>query len=320
MRADDRLGGYSGRLVSAGSAASGEKHSRQVTGVYDGCSRPIELLIWGVDIVVRPRWSGVVVSMRDSLGVVIPAYDPDLSALTAYIAAIREQLAPAELRVEIDTPRDEQLAALEATTAEVNAVSHRRGKGGAITDGFDSLETDVLAFADADGSVPAASLAAVVRPVQEGTAAVSIGSRRHPEAEIVDPQTVVRRLLGDVFAAVARRLLPTRCYDYQCGAKALRAEAWSDIRNHCYEEGFAWDLEVLSIADSLGYEITELPVRWVDHPESTVDSGSTAVELATALVRVRQRTDRLTPRRLRDRQSADRSTDRSAPKPVRRDQ
>lgn len=251
--------------------------------------------------------------MTDTLGVVIPAYEPDVDALTRYLRGIDAQLSPAVIRVEIDSPQADQLSALDATAAEldatpveINAVDRRRGKGGAITEGFDSLGTEVLAFADADGSVPAASLADVVDPTRRGETALSVGSRRHPDAVIVDHQTVGRRLLGDAFAAVARQLLPTRCYDYQCGAKALRAAAWSDIRHYCYERGFAWDLEVLSVADALGYGISEVPVTWEDHPDSTVDPIPTAVELGRALVAIRSRTGGLTPRdRVR---SVDRAT------------
>jgi len=242
--------------------------------------------------------------MTDTLGVVIPAYEPDVDALTQYLREIDAQLSPAVIRVEIDSPQADQLSALETTPAEVNAVGRRRGKGGAITEGFDSLGTDILAFADADGSVPASSLADVVDPTRRGETALTIGSRRHPDAEIVDHQTVGRRLLGDAFAAVARQLLPTRCYDYQCGAKALRAAAWSDIRHYCYERGFAWDLELLSVADALGYGIREVPVTWEDHPDTTVDPIPTAVELGGALLAIRSRTGAITPH---DRvQSADR--------------
>ena len=250
--------------------------------------------------------------MTDTLGVVIPAYRPDIDALTQYVRGIDTQLSPAVLRVEIDSPQPDQLSALDAVAAEldttpveINAVDRRRGKGGAITEGFDSLGTDILAFADADGSVPAASLVDVVAPTRRSETALSVGSRRHPDAEIVDHQTVGRRLLGDAFAAVARQLLPTRCYDYQCGAKALRAEAWSDIRHYCYERGFAWDLELLSVADRLGYEVSEVPVTWEDHPDTTVDPIPTAIELGRALLVIRSRTGGLRPR---DRvQSADRA-------------
>ena len=233
--------------------------------------------------------------MTDSLGVVIPAYEPDVDALTDYIRTVDATLSPDVIRVEIDNPQADQLTALESTRAEINAEGRRRGKGGAITEGFDSLGTDILAFADADGSVPADSLADVVDPTRRGETALSVGSRRHPDADILDHQTVGRRLLGDAFAATARRLLPTRCSDYQCGAKALRADAWGDIRHYCYERGFAWDLEVVSVADALGYELREVPVTWEDHPDTTVDPIPTAIELGRALVAIRSRTGAITP-------------------------
>ncbi|MXR51725.1 glycosyltransferase [Halovenus sp. WSH3] len=224
--------------------------------------------------------------MSGSLGFVIPAYRPDVELLTAYIEDVRDLLSPATVRVEIDAPADSTVAQISSVADEVNASQRRRGKGRAITDGFDALSTDVLAFADADGSVPARSMKTVVDRVQEGTAAVSIGSRRHPDAQIHSHQTIGRRMLGDAFAFVARNLLTTACYDYQCGAKAVRADAWAEIREHCHEEGFAWDLEFVSVAGSLGYGISEVPVEWDDRPDSTVHPFWTTVELAGAVGKI----------------------------------
>ncbi|WP_423999484.1 glycosyltransferase [Haloarcula salina] len=227
----------------------------------------------------------------DSVGIVIPAYDPDILTLEQYVQSIRDELGPQTIRVEIDTPRQAHVDQLEETADVVNVATTRRGKGGAIMAGFDAVDTDILAFADADGSVPPDSLRDVVRQCQAGTADVSIASRRHPSSHIVAHQTVVRKLLGDAFAFAARTVLPTNCQDYQCGAKAVRADAWCSIGHHCYEPGFAWDLEFVSVAGSLGYEIAEVPVDWEDHPDSTVDPIATSLELATALVDVKRRTD-----------------------------
>lgn len=226
-----------------------------------------------------------------TVGVVIPAYAPDIVVLEQFIGDIRNVIDPETIRVEIDVPRTAHVERLEAIVDRVSVSSDRRGKGAAIMEGFDALETDVLVFADADGSVPAHSLENLVRQTEEGTADVSIGSRRHPNSHIVNHQTLGRRFLGDAFAFAARKLLPTKCRDYQCGAKAVRAETWNVIGHHCYEPGFAWDLEFVSVAGSLGYEIAEVPVDWEDHPDSTVDPLWTSVELATALVDVRRRAD-----------------------------
>lgn len=224
--------------------------------------------------------------MSTSLGFVIPAYNPDVDLLLSYIEGIRDRLSPSIIRVEIDVPDESTRTRIESAADEVNATTMRRGKGKAITDGFDALSTDILAFADADGSVPPSSMATVVDRIREGTAAVSIGSRRHPDSRIVSHQTVGRRMLGDAFAFVARNLLTTACYDYQCGAKAVRADAWQEIREHCQEEGFAWDLEFVSVAGSLGYDITEVPVEWDDRPNSTVHPVWTTVELGVAVCKI----------------------------------
>lgn len=222
-----------------------------------------------------------------SLGFVIPAYDPDVDILTTYIEDVRDTLSPSIVRVEIDAPAESTLDRLESVADEVNATDARRGKGKAIADGFDALSTDVLAFADADGSVPASSMETVVDRIRDGTAAVSIGSRRHPDSRIVSHQTIGRRILGDAFAFAARKLLTTTCYDYQCGAKAVRADAWREMRERCRREGFAWDLEFVSVAGSLGYDIAEVPVEWNDHPDSTVHPFWTTVELAVAVCAIR---------------------------------
>lgn len=226
-----------------------------------------------------------------SIGVVIPAYSPDIATVEQFTDDIQQVLDPEIVRIEFDAPSREHVERLDDVADEINTSTERRGKGAAIMEGFDSLTTDVLAFADADGSVPASSLEKIVRQITEGSADVSIGSRRHPTSNIVSHQTVARRIMGDAFAFTARKILPTKCRDYQCGAKAVRREAWEAIGHHCYEPGFAWDLEFVSVAGALGYEIAEAPVDWADHPDSTVDPLSTSVELATALFDVNRRTN-----------------------------
>jgi glycosyltransferase involved in cell wall biosynthesis len=231
--------------------------------------------------------------MSRSVGVVIPAFEPDLSLLVEYLQDLERVLDPAVLRVELDAPDPETVRALEATAATVNAVDRRRGKGAAVTDGFEALDTAILAFADADGSTPAQSIADVVAAVQAGRADLAVGSRRHPAAEVKSHQTVFRQHLGDVFAWLARRFLDVSLSDYQCGAKALTRETWTAIREHLYEAGFAWDVEVVAMADALEFAIEEVPVTWQDHPDSTVETTQAVPELLKALFAARRRSRRL---------------------------
>jgi hypothetical protein len=239
-----------------------------------------------------------------NVGVVVPAYRPDTARFTAYLSAIDRVLSPAVLRVELDDPRSDTVEALQACSVplELSTSERRRGKGAAITAGFESLAprdgVEVVAFADADGSTPAESLARVVQQVTDGRAGLAVGSRRHPDAEIVSHQTLARRRLGDGFAWLARRFLDVPLYDYQCGAKALSVEAWAAVREHLYEPGFAWDIELIAVSGALDCRVVEVPVTWEDHPESTVSTVDTTVQLGRALVRSRHRARSLRQDRL----------------------
>ena len=231
--------------------------------------------------------------MERSLGIVVPAYEPDVDQLLRYLEALEAELAPETVRIELDAPAESTTAVLADTSATVNTVQGRRGKGAAITDGFEALSTDVLAFADADGSTPATSIGDVVAPVVEGQAAMAVGSRRHPNATVRSHQTVLRHHLGDVFAWLARRFLSVELRDYQCGAKALERAVWESIREHLTETGFAWDVEVIELAGALGHSIVEVPVIWEDHPDSTVSTTQAVPDLLQALFSVRRRSRRL---------------------------
>ncbi len=236
--------------------------------------------------------------MTTGVGLVVPAYRPDVDRLAAYVRALQEELEPVTIRIELDAPTEDVLDGLAGLPASVNAVPYRRGKGAAVTAGFEALETDVLAFADADGATPARSLAEVVAPVREGRADLAVGSRRHPEAAVATHQTFARRYMGDMFAWVARRLLDVALYDYQCGAKAITAGAWERVREHIYEPGFAWDVELIAVGGALGLSVREIPVEWHDRPGSTVSPVRDSIRLARALVGARHRAKQLRDSRL----------------------
>ncbi|WP_135302540.1 glycosyltransferase [Haloarcula amylovorans] len=236
--------------------------------------------------------------MSRSVGVVVPAYRPDVAQLRTYLTAIDEALAPQTIVVELDAPKrgvPEKLADLPVT---VETVPYRRGKGAAITAGFERLSTDVLVFADADGSTPVDSLVEVIDPVRSGQTDLAVGSRRHPAADVASHQTFARRFLGDGFAWLAGRLLDVSLYDYQCGAKAIDAAAWKQVRAHLYEPGFAWDVELIAMAGALDLRVAEIPIEWEDRPGSTVSPVRDSFALLRALLAARHRAKQLSDDRL----------------------
>lgn len=227
--------------------------------------------------------------MERSVGIVIPAYRPDVATLRPYVQAIADEIDPASIVIELDDPTGEVGPALDDLPATVSTTPRRRGKGAAVTHGFERLDTDVFAFADADGSVPTRSVDAVIAPVRAGELDLSVGSRRHPAATVIAHQTYARRWLGNAFAWLARRLLTVDLSDYQCGAKAIDRGGWRRLRSHLYEPGFGWDVELIAMAGACDLRIGEVPVVWRDEPGSTVSPIATPIDLGRALLVARRR-------------------------------
>jgi hypothetical protein len=233
-----------------------------------------------------------------SLGVVVPAYRPDVAVLRGYVENVVAELDPDTVRVELDAPAEGVPAQLADSPATVEATPERRGKGAAVTAGFEALDTDRLAFADADASTPVSDLGRIVDALGDGETALAVGSRRHPDAAVHTSQSPMRQRLGDGFAWLARRLLDTSLHDYQCGAKAITADAWQQLRHHLSRPGFAWDVELVALAGALELGVREIPIEWHDHPESTVPPVRASLRLASGLVAARLRAQRLQNARL----------------------
>ncbi len=225
--------------------------------------------------------------MDATVGIVIPAYRPSPDRLATFIEGIQRELEPDQIHVELDVPTRDVVRAVKRSVATCCVADHRRGKGAAITAGFETLDADILAFADADGSTSPAALATVLEPVCTGRADLAVGSRRHPDAVVTVHQSRLRRRLGDGFVRVARRLLPVVLYDYQCGAKAINATLWEDIRMRLVTPGFAWDIEFLVAAATAGAEIIEIPISWEDRPGSTVNTAGALLAFSRSFIRLR---------------------------------
>ena len=236
--------------------------------------------------------------MERTVGVVIPAYAPPVGALEDYVHAAVGIMDPDAIRIELDAPRPGTEERLEALPATVAVSQVRRGKGAAVSAGFDALDSDVLVMLDADGSTPVSGAIRLLEPIRTGDAAIAVGSRRHPDATVRGSQSMTRRYLGGGFAWCARRILEPSLYDYQCGAKAISRHAWETTRDHLQEEGFGWDVELLAVSDALGIPIAEVPLEWYDADGSTVSTVGTSLDLARAVVRARRNAARLRRRPL----------------------
>jgi glycosyltransferase involved in cell wall biosynthesis len=219
----------------------------------------------------RPRLPDPVLDLT----VVVPYYNPGPHLRVTVEGAVGVLLRTG-ISFEIVTVSDgstdgsaESLEGVHPAVVVRVALPVRVGKGQAVRAGLARGRGRYLGFIDGDGDVPPELLADFVQVVQTLHPDVVIGSKRHPESEVVYP--VARRIYSWGYQQLVRGLFRLRVRDTQAGIKLVRREVMSDVLPLMVEQGYAFDLELLLIASRLGHRhVVEAPVRIGRRFSSTV--------------------------------------------------
>jgi dolichyl-phosphate beta-glucosyltransferase len=238
------------------------------------------------------------------VSIIIPAYN-EARRLPNSLGLVRDFLAGSpywagaarsyEVLVVVEHSTDGTLElAREAASEQANfhIIDNRvqRGKGHAVRTGMRQARGAIVFYMDADLSVPLEEIERFLahfeaHPEDE----VLLGSRQHPESRIERRQGWLRQTMGRMFNRILRLLAPLPFRDTQCGFKAFRREAAREIFELQTIDGFAFDVEVLLLAQALGYRIHELPVRWLNSPESKVNIVRDSLRMLGDAFSVRRR-------------------------------
>jgi len=234
------------------------------------------------------------------LTVVVPYYNPG-PVLRETVEGAVEVLRSAGVSFEVVAVSDGSTDGSEATLEGLHpdvvvrvALPHA-GKGSAVRAGLARGRGRYLGFIDADGDVPPELLGEFLGVVQRSHPDVVLGSKRHPDSQVVYP--VARRLYSWGYQQLVRMLFRLDVRDTQAGIKLVRREVLDDVLPLMTEEGYAFDLEMLVIAQRLGYrDLVEAPVRIGRRFTSTV-SRRVVIEMLrdTFAIWWRLRGDRLPP-------------------------
>jgi putative flippase GtrA len=174
---------------------------------------------------------------------------------------------------------------LASTLAGVRAVHlDAKGRGRALQNVWAVSEAKVVAYMDVDLSTDLAALLPLVAPLLSGHSDVAIGSRLSRSAHVV--RGPKREIISRCYNLLLRTTLQTRFSDAQCGFKAMRTECARALLPHVLDTAWFFDTELLVLAERSGLRIAEVPVDWVDDPDSRVDIVATAVADLRGIARV----------------------------------
>jgi dolichyl-phosphate beta-glucosyltransferase len=239
------------------------------------------------------------------LSIVLPAYN-EARRLPSSIALLRQFLGPSvwssgsfEVLIVVEHSGDGTLELARQAVAEqanFHIIDNRvhRGKGYAIRSGIQQARGDIIFYMDADLSVPLEEIPAFLDHFRKNPADdVLLGSRQHAASRIERRQSLLRQTMGKTFNRILRTLSLIPFRDTQCGFKAFRRRAAHEIFALQTIDGFAFDVEVILLAQALGYRIAELPVRWLNSPESKVHILGDSSRMLLDALTIRRRVSRI---------------------------
>jgi dolichyl-phosphate beta-glucosyltransferase len=232
-----------------------------------------------------------------TLSIVIPAWNEaerlpaTLQALVAWLGAQPWQW---EIRVVDDGSTDGTASVVaEAAAAEPRIVLQRephRGKGGAVKAGMLATTGAFRFICDADLSMPLHELPRFLPPLLTDFD-IAIGSREGAGARRVG-EPWRRHVVGRVFNLAIQWLVVPGIEDTQCGFKMFTASSAEAVFRHVTLDGWAFDVEALSLARARGLRIVEVPIEWHHKPESRVSVLRDAWPMLRDILVIRARSRR----------------------------
>ncbi|MDT7748286.1 MAG: hypothetical protein QOD96_1948 [Pseudonocardiales bacterium] len=234
-------------------------------------------------VVPAPSAAGPPAEGVPTLDVVVPVHNEqrDLGPSVRRLHAYLEQTFPYPFRITIadNASTDATPAVAAELAAELHQVEvlrlEQKGRGRALRAAWSASDAPVLAYCDVDLSTDLAALLPLVAPLVSGHSDLAIGTRLGRGSRVA--RGMKRELISRCYNLILRGALGAGFSDAQCGFKAIRADAAAELLPLVQDPGWFFDTELLVLAERAGLRIHEVPVDWVDDPDSRVDIVSTAL-------------------------------------------
>ncbi|RBY74882.1 glycosyltransferase family 2 protein [Geodermatophilus sp. TF02-6] len=216
------------------------------------------------------------------LDVVVPVHDEevDLEPCLRRLHAHLTDALPYPFRITVaeNASTDATLEVAHRVAAELPGIEvlalPEPGRGRALRTAWLRSDAAVLVYTDVDLSTDLAALLPLVAPLVSGHSDLAIGTRLCRSSRVV--RGLKREVISRGYNLLLRGTLRTSLSDAQCGFKAIRADVAARLLPLVEDTGWFFDTELLVLAERTGLRIHEVPVDWVDDPDSRVDIVATA--------------------------------------------
>jgi glycosyltransferase involved in cell wall biosynthesis len=222
----------------------------------------------------------------------VPAYreaNTIAEALNRLLAVLDGLGRPYEVIVVSDGNTDgtEEVArSLALANVQVLHYDQNQGKGYALRHGVEHARGELIAFIDADLDIHPEGVARFVRMLESREVDAVVASKIHPDSKVNYP--AFRKIQSRVFRLLVELFFRLDVSDTQTGLKLFRKELLDTCLPLVTTSGFAFDLELLVLANDAGFRVIEGPLE-IDFKFTSTTGGAAVVEMLRDMVRLERR-------------------------------
>jgi len=225
------------------------------------------------------------------VSVIIPTYNEE-EVIGKCLEALSEQTFKDLEIIVVDDGSTDKTASLVKSEIDKDKrvrlvrLKKNKGKGGALKEGMLAAKGKYIIFMDADLSVDLGNIDIFLKQLKKESPVV-IASRRVKGAEIEVHQPWHRETMGRVFTLLTRILMKVNISDFTCGFKGFTKESAKKIFSASLINRWAYDAEILFLADKFGYKIKQMPIIWKNRNETRVRLKRVIFETFRDLFKIR---------------------------------
>jgi dolichyl-phosphate beta-glucosyltransferase len=233
------------------------------------------------------------------ISIIIPVFEEshkiarDIEAASAFL---QHQNLTGEIIVIDDGSSDNTVSAAQGTavaawaTLIVKGYTPHRGKGYAVRTGIGLAQGQYIMFADSGCCVPYDNILQGLDMLKAKSCDIAHGSRKLRQSHIAKPQSRYRRCCSYLFRrmAVCIAKIPAELTDSQCGFKIYPGHIAHQLYGQCVTDGPMFDIEIILLAQKLGYRIKEFPIQWSCDRDSRVSPARNLRQVLGELIAIKR--------------------------------
>jgi len=229
--------------------------------------------------------------MSIDLSLIIPAYNEEKligETLSKVVSFLDNKKFVWEIIVVDDGSIDKTskiVESLKNPKVKLITLKKNQGKGAALKAGFLAAEGRLQIYSDADLSVDVETINPFMQKLEKFD--VIIASRRVKGARIRKHQPWLRENMGRVFTFLTQLVTGSQVVDFTCGFKGFTKTAARNIFARSLISRWAYDAEIVYLAEKKDFKILEYPVSWVNRKDTRVRLNKVVLESLRDLVRIR---------------------------------